>query len=609
MECLIDLRDTGDLPIDAQIAGIPIVVRHSRMALSCGLDGVTIVAQTAEHEAIRQLLFKQLPAAFKVQTATSKPQGEFVVVAFEKVYTRDRFSKLVDGQDDPLFTVRTQADLAQAKRLVLRSLNKSVAEDGVMGALVLRPLCRPLTRMLAPTRATPNFVTLLALLFGIAAAVCASLGTASLYIASGICLFINAILDAGDGDLARLKVQGSKFGQWLDSLTDDFTTAMLLFGLGIGLARGGQPEWWLWYSVAAGALAILVALKIYADLHRWNMPIDSSRYPWFFSTPQTAPKQSSIPSKLMAPILFIFRRDTYITGIAVLLVLGMPKSIIVILSSATAIFATLYILHIIVTKLKKDPAHPGFGWNIGYLGAKDFFTAINLAGGIAGIYFVAEGNVSYAAYALFLGFILGDSLDGRIARLTNTSNEFGARFDASVDYLTQSIIPALIVLVGFNQLGHPTLGATAMAFLVTSSCLREARANTASFNYSLTYCGLPRTISGLVAMAFPNSNLYLEFVPIEVLVLIVALLSILNLVPIPYMTHKGRKMQGYVKFAVALFLLGPPILIFTYPEFVWDYVATGLLMYALFAWLPIHPEERKDFWLEYKRWIGELQTK
>ena len=54
-----------------------------------------------------------------------------------------------------------------------------------------------------------------------------------------------------------------------------------------------------------------------------------------------------------------------------------------------------------------------------------------------------NGNYDHAAIAIGVGYVL-DGLDGRVARLTGTSTEFGAQLDSLADVLTFGIAPALL---------------------------------------------------------------------------------------------------------------------------------------------------------------------
>jgi CDP-diacylglycerol--serine O-phosphatidyltransferase len=70
-----------------------------------------------------------------------------------------------------------------------------------------------------------------------------------------------------------------------------------------------------------------------------------------------------------------------------------------------------------------------------------------------------KGNYDYAAMAIGVGVVL-DGLDGRIARMTQTSSEFGVQLDSIADVLTFGIAPAVLAFVwGQDQIsaiGHAT---------------------------------------------------------------------------------------------------------------------------------------------------------
>jgi CDP-diacylglycerol--serine O-phosphatidyltransferase len=57
-----------------------------------------------------------------------------------------------------------------------------------------------------------------------------------------------------------------------------------------------------------------------------------------------------------------------------------------------------------------------------------------------------KGNYDQAAMAIGVGVVL-DGLDGRIARMTQTSSEFGVQLDSIADVLTFGIAPAVLALI------------------------------------------------------------------------------------------------------------------------------------------------------------------
>lgn len=83
-----------------------------------------------------------------------------------------------------------------------------------------RPLAYALVAAIHRTSITPNQVTLLALLFGLAAAGCWFMGTPGMMVLGGALLWTSAILDGADGILARAKNAQSELGRALDGIAD-----------------------------------------------------------------------------------------------------------------------------------------------------------------------------------------------------------------------------------------------------------------------------------------------------------------------------------------------------------------------------------------------------
>lgn len=71
------------------------------------------------------------------------------------------------------------------------------------------------------------------------------------------------------------------------------------------------------------------------------------------------------------------------------------------------------------------------------------FTVGNIFCAYFSVMSTLNGKYDQAAIAIGVGYIL-DGLDGRVARLTNTSTEFGAQLDSLADVLTFGIAPATL---------------------------------------------------------------------------------------------------------------------------------------------------------------------
>jgi phosphatidylserine synthase len=230
-----------------------------------------------------------------------------------------------------------------------------------------------------------------------------------------------------------------------------------------------------------------------------------------------------------------------------------------------------------------------------------------LLGGTFAIVYCIEGNIRFAAYAFLLGYLLGDCLDGLVARLTKTGNAFGKEFDAISDHLAQCIAPAFIVFVGYRDLSYPLAAALASLLIITGS-IRHARAGVAPVNFPLAYMGLPRTASAFIIVSFLNSTLFIQvpggrWVGAGLLVL----LSIAHILPLPFRAHRGRKLKPYVKVIVFSFFATTIIALFFFREFVFDVTFAWLMAYTLGSWIPMEPEERRAFFSRAREWSIEVR--
>jgi len=107
-----------------------------------------------------------------------------------------------------------------------------------------RPLAYVLARALMPTPVSPNLVTLISILFGVAAGAAMFASFSHHLLVAGVCLFLSAIFDCADGQLARMRGTSSAFGRMLDGVAD-FVVAVAAVGGGIWViwSKYNQPTW------------------------------------------------------------------------------------------------------------------------------------------------------------------------------------------------------------------------------------------------------------------------------------------------------------------------------------------------------------------------------
>jgi CDP-diacylglycerol---serine O-phosphatidyltransferase len=147
-----------------------------------------------------------------------------------------------------------------------------------------------------------------------------------------------------------------------------------------------------------------------------------------------------------------------------------------------------------VPKRRKED-HPPRRQRKGMYILPSLFTTANLAAGYYAILQVMHGTVGepwhfdFAAKAI--GFaVLFDGLDGRIARMTKTSSDFGRELDSLADVITFGVAPALLAYMwGFHLLPAMAIpefrtklvqfGAVASFLFLVAGASRLARFNIA----------------------------------------------------------------------------------------------------------------------------------
>ena len=94
-----------------------------------------------------------------------------------------------------------------------------------------------ISSLLVKTFLTPNQITILGLFIGLASGILFAQGNYWNTLIGGVLLFITAILDCCDGDVARLKFMESDFGKNLDTACDNIINIFIFIGIMLGVAR------------------------------------------------------------------------------------------------------------------------------------------------------------------------------------------------------------------------------------------------------------------------------------------------------------------------------------------------------------------------------------
>lgn len=122
------------------------------------------------------------------------------------------------------------------------------------------------------------------------------------------------------------------------------------------------------------------------------------------------------------------------------------------------------------------------------------FTVGNIFCGYYAILATMNGVFNQAAYAIGIAILL-DMLDGRIARLTNSSTGFGLQLDSLADVISFGIAPSVLSLVwGLSAVDQRLAWTAAFTFTICGA-MRLARFNVQAGNLK-HFVGLPIPAGG-----------------------------------------------------------------------------------------------------------------
>ena len=320
METVAFLETTDDRHTEV-VGGLVVLERRIREVAKAGATRAVVAADRVE-------LSRPMPIPVEfVARGTQAPEG-----------ARRERADVVAGVELVDAEARSRAEWA-----LIRRMNKSF--EGPVDALINWRFSMRITRVLArrSLALTPNHVTVCAILVGLTASVLASRGTYVAVALAGVLLEFNSILDSCDGELARLRYQYSKLGQWLDNLSDDVVDNLFLVAVGYGL--GGI---WQWLGVAAASGRLLTSVTQYFDVFRRTRTGDVFAFRFWFESDKVTADDVYDPKAITTWLRSFGRRDTFVFIWMLACVAGFPYWVIGHGLVIAAVNVSLLLLHFTV---------------------------------------------------------------------------------------------------------------------------------------------------------------------------------------------------------------------------------------------------------------------
>ncbi|MDR0724116.1 MAG: CDP-diacylglycerol--serine O-phosphatidyltransferase [Endomicrobium sp.] len=213
------------------------------------------------------------------------------------------------------------------------------------------------------------------------------------------------------------------------------------------------------------------------------------------------------------------------------------------------------------------------------------FTCGNMSCGCLSIVSSINGNFTQAAWFLIFA-IAFDMTDGRVARLTKTTSEFGVQLDSLSDLISFGVAPSIMMYqLVLNSMGKVGL-AIAILFVVCSA-LRLAKFNVQAQDGVVhsSFVGLPTPASAGLLISFvlsyelfiasPEQDLTFKTIPVlmknmpvffKAMPITVVILSLLMVSNVPYLSFKKMNLSRPKAFRLLVLIITLLFLIITFPQ-------------------------------------------
>ena len=174
--------------------------------------------------------------------------------------------------------------------------------------------------------------------------------------------------------------------------------------------------------------------------------------------------------------------------------------------------------------------------------------------GFVSIIYSFDGYLHIAANLILASFVL-DGLDGRVARITKTTSEFGAQYDSLSDVIAFGMAPSILLyqwfLIDINFFINSwlELGVIIASLYLVSVLLRLARFNASKNNdfFIGLPCPLAAALVSLSYIVFSKTDINI-FMHKEISVFLTLLVSFLMISKFSYFSFKNIGDNERIKF-------------------------------------------------------------
>ncbi len=261
------------------------------------------------------------------------PRDKVRYIKFEDSY----WMRLDSAEDSP----------KRAEDLLFTTVGKTAT--GWISRNINSKFSLPTSRLLIKTSLTPNMISVLINVIGALCGVFYAIGHP---VIGALCLHAATILDRCDGEVARVKLMETKKGEWVDTISDQFTMLSFIIGVPIG-----------YYFTSNNPIALVLGginISIFTFFVIWSFYFltrytnSGSLVAYFDVDKLVEVKDTSFMRKLIKIVRPMGRRNVYSLGFLLLAIFGGYPWVL----GATTLGAVLFLLHQLEDILKLRKINP-----------------------------------------------------------------------------------------------------------------------------------------------------------------------------------------------------------------------------------------------------------
>jgi phosphatidylglycerophosphate synthase len=253
---------------------------------------------------------------------------------------------LVGTATDPQSAIELSARLTAVNSVDDRIDSAVKATDGPFTTYCVSPYSRHWAAFGARRGWSPNGVTAISLVLGLAAAGFLTSGEPTARVIGAFLLLVSFVFDCVDGQLARMTLRFSSFGSWFDLFSDRVKEFAMVAALAIG--AGSTTGSWVLAGLSVGALSVRHAGNVSFTLNetpalrarRTRVDETAARRVVRAASPATEPARRRRGVRYWTPWLLKFTIGDRLAVVAVAVVLAGQRVALVVLAVGSVMAMT-----------------------------------------------------------------------------------------------------------------------------------------------------------------------------------------------------------------------------------------------------------------------------